>query len=82
MFDQLNTYIEQDAEARKTFNEIIGNKQDMFAAKLVKLTKLNDQYENILIAKETRANVMGSIGAMKQKIEQIQMDGLIFEDEI
>ena len=47
MLDQINTFIQQDAEARKTFNEIINNKKDMFAAKFTKLEKLNDQYENI-----------------------------------
>jgi hypothetical protein len=54
----------------------------MFAAKLLKLFKLNDQYENIQIAKQTKADVLGSISVLNKQISQIEMDGLLFEDEI
>ena len=54
----------------------------MFAAKFTKLEKLNDQYENIQIAKKTKADVLGSIDELKKQIEVIQMDGLIFNDKI
>ena len=42
MLDQINIFIQQDSEAKKTFNDIITNKTDMFAAKFSKLEKLND----------------------------------------